>query len=118
MNSARIELQVEQDADVTVISVRGPRVPADLGDSFEESVVQTIGQLENPKVLLDFEGVEFLSSAILGKLIKLNGAVMDRNGQLKISSLTGKIAEVFKITNLDRLFSIHKTRDRALRDFQ
>ena len=118
MSERNLELNVEQDADVTIISILSRRIPADLSDSFEERVVRTIARLEPPRVLLDFEGVQFLSSAILGKLIKLNGVVLDRDGQLKLCSLIDKIAEVFKITNLDRLFSIHDTRDKALRDFK
>ena len=118
MSDHDVRLEVEQDADVTIISIRTPRIPADLSDLFEERVAQTVDALEQPKVLLDFDGVEFISSAVLGKLIKLNGKMMDRGGQMKIATLTDRIAEVFKITNLDKLFSIHKTRDKAIKAFR
>ncbi|MFW6158942.1 MAG: STAS domain-containing protein [Planctomycetota bacterium] len=112
-----VSLDISQDADVTIISVRSPRIPVEASDTFEEKVVQTVRRLDEPKVLLDFAGVQFLSSAVLGKLIKLNGAVNDRSGQLIISSLSDKIAEVFHVTNLDRLFRICDTKDKALKAF-
>ncbi len=112
-----VPLEISQDVDVTIISVLAPRIPIDASDIFEEKVVRTIRGLEIPKVLLDFEGVEFLSSSVLGKLIKLNGEVEDRGGQLIISSLSPKIAEVFKITKLDKIFQLCPTKEEALKIF-
>ena len=117
MSEQDVQLSVEQDADVTIISVLTARVPVGLSEVFEERVVKTVSRLEQPKVLIDFQGVEFISSAILGKLIKLNGWVMDQEGQLKLSSLSERIREVFHITGLDKLFSIHPTRDEAVKAF-
>jgi anti-anti-sigma factor len=118
MSDKQVELNVEQDADVTIITLLTPRVPVDLSEAFEERVVQTVDELDEPKVLLDFADVSFISSAILGKLIKLNGRMRDRGGQFKISSLSPRITEVFRITGLDRLFDIHETRDEAVKAFQ
>jgi len=119
MGERNVELNVEQSAGVIVISVAMPRVSADASDEFEEAVVRAIGELKGPKVLIDFDGVEFISSSVLGKLIKLNDTIVaSRRGQLKLSSLARKIAEVFKITGLERLFSIHKTKDGALGSFE
>ena len=93
MPDSELDLVVEQEGDVTIIVIRSPRVVADMSDAFEERVVQTVEELENPKVLIDFEAVEFISSAMLGKLIKLNGRVgTDQGGQLRLSSLDAKIA--------------------------
>ena len=110
-----IELDIEQIGDITIVTIRNQRVPVDMSDSFEEQVVQNIGGTEAPKVVIDFEGVKFISSAILGKLIKLSGRVVtDRQGHLELCSLDERIAEVFKITGLEKLFSIHKTRNEAV----
>jgi len=118
MSEEGVQLRVEQEADVTIIAVLTPRIPVDISESFEEGVVKTVESLATPKVLIDFEGVEFISSAILGKLIKLNGRMADRQGQLRLSSLSPRIAEVFRITGLDKLFKIHKTREKAVQAFE
>jgi len=110
-----IELDIEHIGDITIVAIRSQRVPVDMSDSFEEQVMRNIGGLEAPKVVIDFDGVEFISSAILGKLIKLSGRVVtDRRGHLKLCSLDERIAEVFKITGLEKLFSIHETRNEAV----
>ena len=115
MADASVDLVVERDGDVLIILIRSPRVAVDMGESFERQIAEAIEGIENPKVLVDFGGVEFISSAILGKLIKLSGRVVaDRQGQLELSSLADRIAEVFKITGLEKLFSIRKGRAEAL----
>jgi anti-sigma B factor antagonist len=117
-NQQEVELKVTQDADVTIIEILTRRIPVDAGESFEQNVVRTVNGLADPKVLLDFRDVDFISSAILGKLIKLNGRVNDRAGQLKISGLSPRIAEVFRITGLDKLFDIYDDRDKAIKAFK
>lgn len=118
MSEQGVQLSVEQDADVTIISILTPRIPVDLSESFEESVMQQVNQLDTPKVLMDFDGVEFISSAILGKLIKLSGKLEEQGGQFKLCSLTERIREVFKVTQLYRHFGLYKTRDKAIKAFK
>ena len=118
MSQASIALDIKRHDDVTVVTIEGSRVPADMGDSFEEQIVTVIGDLPTPRVLIDFGQVTFVSSSILGKLIKLDGRVTDAQGQLTLCGLSVRIAEVFKITGLEKLFSIQATREDALQSFQ
>lgn len=69
------------------------------------------------KLLLDFSQVEHLSSAALGMLITLRTKVDSGQGQLKLSSIKPQIYEVFKITQLYKLFDIQDTAAEAMRRF-
>lgn len=69
-------------------------------------------------LLLNFEGVEFMSSAALNKLISLNAKVKSAAGRLKLCCLRAEIKEVFTITRLDRVFDLRKTQDDALAAFK
>jgi len=111
-----LKLRVEQEGDVTVIRILSPRIAEDVSRAFEDRIVGAVEALETPKVVLDFAAVRFISSSVLGKLIKLNGRVVhDRRGRLGLCCLDKPIAEVFKITGLEQLFSIHPSRDEAVR---
>ena len=68
-------------------------------------------------VILNFEGVEFLGSAMLNKLIMMDKKVKAGGGKLLMCSLRDEIMEVFKITRLDRVFTIKKTEADALKFF-
>ena len=72
----------------------------------------------NKDLLLDFDSVEFLSSAALNKLIILDKKVKAKAGQLKLCNLMPEIREVFVITRLNQLFDIVDTRDKAFEGFK
>ena len=81
----------------------------------DEANIQQIGEeigrvLEkkgHPRLLINFQNVDHLSSAALGMLITLNTKVADKGGHLALTNISGQIREVFTITKLDRLFEIH-----------
>ncbi|GAB5405744.1 MAG: hypothetical protein Aurels2KO_39750 [Aureliella sp.] len=68
-------------------------------------------------ILLNFEGVEFLSSAALNKLIALDKKVKEVGGILRLCNLRADIQEVFNITRLNRVFDIRGTEAEALKAF-
>ena len=92
----------------------------------EEATIQQIGdeissiieRSGNPKILINFENVEHLSSAALGTLITINNKVRQKGGQLRLSNIDPQIYEVFVITKLNKLFQIHDTTDKALASFK
>ena len=86
---------------------------AEIGDRLSELVAGRSGI----KLLLSFKSVEHLSSAALGMLITLNKTVEELSGELKLSDIAPQIFEVFKITRLNKLFSIYDTKEEALRSF-
>jgi anti-sigma B factor antagonist len=82
-----------------------------------QTLTTVIDETANPKLLLDFGQVDHLSSAALGMLINANGRIKSKNGQLRLANIKPQIYEVFKITQLNKLFYIHSTRQEALASF-
>jgi anti-sigma B factor antagonist len=77
-------------------------------------------QLEPQKdvqLLLDLEGVEYLSSAGLGVLVSLLKKVKAGGGALKLCSLSPSIRELFEVMHLDTIFAIFPQREAALAAF-
>jgi anti-sigma B factor antagonist len=83
----------------------------------EELTALVINEKRN-MLLLNFDGVEFMSSAALNKLISLNSKVKTAAGRLKLCNLRPEIKEVFTITRLDRVFDLRKTEEDALAAFK
>lgn len=76
-----------------------------------------VDEQQRTQLLLNFEGVEFLSSAALNKLITLQTRVKRAGGAVRICNLHPQIREVFAITRLDRMFEIAKNENAALAMF-
>jgi anti-sigma B factor antagonist len=114
----RRRIEVENVGDVTTVKFVDKRI-------LDEQNIQLIGEqmfqlIEEDgvkKLLLNFENVEYLSSAALGKLITLNKKVKKVNGILKLCCIKPEIYEVFEITNLNKVFQILDTEEKALGAF-
>lgn len=72
-----------------------------------KEISQLIDRMSNPKLLIDFDQVEHLSSSALGALITVNNKIKQKGGQLRLSNINTQIYEVFLITKLNELFKIY-----------
>jgi anti-sigma B factor antagonist len=72
---------------------------------------------QHKDVLLNFTGVEFLSSAALNKLILLDKKLKTAGGKLQLCNLKPEIFEIFAVTRLTQLFAIKRTEQEALAAF-
>jgi anti-anti-sigma factor len=69
------------------------------------------------KLLVNFNGVGFMSSAMIGKLVLLNKQCKQDGVALKLSNISGNVSEVFQIMKLNKVFEIYKTEEKALKSF-
>jgi anti-sigma B factor antagonist len=114
----RRRIDVVDVGDVCVVKFVDKRI-------LDEQNIQTIGEqlfelVETDgkrKLVLNFENVEYLSSAALGKLINLNKKVRAVSGQLRLCCIKPDIYEVFEITKLNKVFQIHDDEQGAVEAF-
>ena len=69
------------------------------------------------KLLLNFQNVQHMSSAMLGKLMFLHKRCKADKIKLKMCGLSASIMEVFSITKLTKLFDIQKDEASAIAAF-
>lgn len=74
-------------------------------------------QAEPKRIVVNFDGVNFMGSAMIGKLVLLNRQCTTQGVALKMCNISKNIAEVFKITRLNRVFEIHKDEEKAIKSF-
>jgi anti-sigma B factor antagonist len=111
-------LNVTDHKDVKVVSFIENKI-------LDEANIAEIGQAlttlveakDRPKLLLDFQNVDHLSSAALGMLINVNQKIKAQSGELRLANIKAQIFEVFVITKLNKLFRIFPTRQEALDSF-
>ena len=64
-------------------------------------------------MVLDLSHVDFIDSSCLGALVSILKSVSGQ-GELVLCSVNGTIQNLFKLTRMDRVFSIKETRQDAL----
>ena len=70
------------------------------------------------RVVVDFSDVGLISSTFLSKLILLQRRVDQSRGKLRLCEMSPIIQQVFRTSNLDRLFKIDRDQRTAIESFQ
>ena len=118
MEERKQRLIMEQRGNVSVINFLDKKILDEM--HIQEIGEELFGMIEKGKtrMLLNFENVDYLSSAALGKLITLNKRIKEEDGQLKLTNIKENIYEVFRITKLNKIFEIYDTEEAALPKFK
>ncbi len=112
-------LNCEEQGDVLVVAFTDAKI-------LDESRIQQIGtelmeatkRAVGGKLLLDFQGVQFMSSAMIGKLILVNKKCTAEKLNLKLCNISPNVMEVFRIMRLNKVLSICDDREKGLAAFE
>ena len=87
---------------------------------FGNEVLNFLKGKQGIHLLLNFENVDYMSSAALTELLRINENLTKANGSVRLTGLTNDIRKVFQITNLEKLFVIHDddALDKAVSRFE
>ncbi len=118
MAEGQTHLTVTTKDGVTVVEFSDRKILEELSiREIEEQLFAMVDNAPSVKLLLNFQSVEHLSSAALGMLINLDKKVREKKGKLVLSDINPQIFEVFKITQLYKMFDIRDTAAQAMKQF-
>lgn len=104
---------------VAVIRFRNHKILDDLLiQRLGEELLSVLEKEQRHQMLVNFAGVEFLSSAAINHLIILNKRVASKRGKLVLTNIHENIYGVFSITGLDKLFNLQPTQEKGLEQFR
>ena len=72
-------------------------------------------QQQGPRWIIDLKNVAYLGSAGLGLLVNIRQRVKSANGQLALCQMNPRLHQIFRTCSLERLFTITRTREDAVR---
>ena|SRR5436190_12138926 len=67
------------------------------------------------RIVIDFSGVEYISSAGLRVLLLVARRVREMDGRLGLCAMGDTVRQVFQLAGFLPLFAVHETRDAAVR---
>jgi anti-sigma B factor antagonist len=111
-------ISVEYSGNATVVRFTDEKILEEKDiKALQESIMPIIESASGRiNLILDFGNVRFLSSAVLGLLIRISKRIYECDGQLKLCNINPKIYEIFKITRLTKTFDIYESIDSAVED--
>lgn len=113
---------MQEDELVELHEVRGVKLVrirsgAVITDEQVESLgraLSAVAEVPGQRIVLSFLGVEHLTSQALGKLIQAHKRITESGGEMVLADIDPRIYEVFSITRLDKLFTIHEREPDAI----
>ena len=110
-------MQITQQTrgQVTVFQIEG-RLDSNTSPKFEEAVFSTI-QDGSKQIIIDFQSLEYISSAGLRVILKATKSLKQSDGKLVLCAMQDYVREVFEISGFDTLLPIASTLDEALNAF-
>jgi len=70
--------------------------------------------VETPRLVIEMDKVNHLSSAALGMLITLKSTVEGRGGKICLANLKDELWQIFKLTKLHKVIKIHDSTEAAV----
>ncbi|HEX42241.1 MAG TPA: anti-sigma factor antagonist [Phycisphaerales bacterium] len=115
MSELKPRIRVEYTKNATIITFTDEKILEERDvRALQEAVMHVVEQSGPINLILDFYNVRFLSSAVLGLLLRVSKRVYEAGGQLRLCNINPKIYEIFKITRLTRVFDIYRDALSAL----
>lgn len=107
-----MKIQTEQTESALIANLEG-RIDSGNAKEFNERLTAVIED-QDQALILDCEGLEYISSAGLRVILMVAKTLQSQNRQFTICSLTASIRELFSISGFDRIIPIHDTQAKAL----
>ena len=105
--------RVEKDQDLVVLTLMLDNVLMDENEELQETFAVFIDEGAK-KIVLDFSETSFISSIVLASMVFMLKRAKEAGGNLVLSGVKDKVAEVLKITNLDKIFEIFEDNKQAI----
>ena len=79
--------------------------------------IESFKEAKAPKVLINFENVEFINSNCFRSLAQMHQLLITNGGDLRLCSLKHLVRQLFCIANLDSGYHIYSSEDEGIISF-
>ncbi len=107
-----MEVKSSKNEKALIINASG-RLDTTTASDFEAKCQEMITAADN-SIIIDLQGVEYISSAGLRSILSVGKKVRSDGGNLAFCNLKGMVREVFEISGFSSIFTIHDTLEQAL----
>lgn len=98
--------EVSMIKDYTVIKVKG-RLDAGTTEKFLQTAAAQAEQ--NPKIILDFSGLEYISSAGLRAVLLTAKKSSSQGGSFAVAAACSAVADIFRVAGFDGIIRMTET---------
>ncbi len=107
-----MEVSGRKEGQALIVEISG-RMDASTASKFETTCNEWLEDGEN-RLIVDFAGLEYISSAGLRSILSIGKKLKSRGGALSVCQMDGMVQEVFEISGFSSIFPAYDTIEDAL----
>lgn len=104
-----VQLSVEESSGIYFIKPEGEMVSGE-GDQQLKEVLAPLLSEGRTRIVIDFSGVPYIDSSVLGQLVHCHSQLRLQGGELKILSPSTRVRNLLELTRLITVFDIFEER--------
>ena len=108
-------IQITHEGNTAVVAVNG-RLDAVTGPEYQKTVRQ-LSESGITRVVVDLQGLSYISSAGLGELLVTSKLLQENGGQFCVVNVHGNVQSVFQICGIGKVIQVRDTVADALMAF-
>ena len=112
---AEFNTTVKQQGDVSLVYLDG-YLDAHTASVLENNFSELINQ-DKYKIVVNFKGLQYISSAGLGVFMAFIEKIRENKGDIKLSSMSDKVYNIFDLLGFPLLYEIYKSEAEAVKRF-
>lgn len=110
-----VDIKITSEDSVAVVAFKTALISDVEGIATASKNIKDFVDENQPiKLIFDFSRVKFFSSLVLGVLLEIRSKLASYNGEVAISAINPQLHKVFKITNLDKIFTFFPDKEAAV----
>ncbi len=106
-----MQITTRTNGDTLVVQVHESRIDAAVAIQFKDTMRGLI-EAAPARLVLDLSRVEFIDSSGLGAIVAVM-KLLAPDRSLELAGLTPAVAKVFRLTHMNRVFTIHENPPQA-----
>jgi len=111
----KVSVEITSEGNVAIVTFKATNVcDVDAIATIAGQIREFISKSRPICLIFDFGVVKFFSSQVLGLLLDIRSKLHAHGGRMVISGINPQLHRVFKITNLDKIFTFFPDRQSAL----
>ena len=108
-------MELSKKSRINILTLKGSILQED-ADQLEE-LLEKVGSFDSKNLIVDMVDVSHISSIAVGCLVQYKKRHCDSNFDIRLVATDEDLLQLFEITMLDRVFSIHYSMDEAMQSF-
>ncbi len=116
MDNKKLDLKIENRDNISIIFLNG-FLDANTAPQLENAIDEQINN-NKYKIIVNFEDLDYISSAGLGVFMSQIETIRDNSGDLKLCGMKSKVFSVFELLGFPMLFEICDSIDECMKKFE